>query len=341
MPILDKLTNFVKQIMPLSLVTGASGFVGSHLAEELVRRGYRVHCLVRKSSNLNWLVEAGVEFVFGDIQDKGALKKILVDYEYIFHTAGLIKSRDPARFHQVNHQGTKNLLEAAWENHLPLKRFVYISSLAASGPSLNGRPKKETDFCHPISVYGQSKLAGEKETFRFADRFPVTAIRPPGIYGPRDRQLLGIFKIAQWGIMPILGAGESQFSIIHVKDLVNGIILAAESPQAIGRTYFMTDGLSYTWLEAGKILAEVQGKKFRNLIIPKWVLSILASGADLIAKLSGKSFYLTQRKIKELDYKVWACDSSKARQELGFRPEYDFRTGARDTIEWYKQHNWI
>ncbi len=327
--------------MSLCLVTGASGFVGSHLAEELVRRGYRVHCLVRKSSNLNWLVDKGVEFVFGDIQDKESLKKILVDYEYIFHTAGLIKSHNPALFLKVNYEGTRNLLEVAWENHLPLKRFVYISSLAAAGPSLNGKPKKESDLCNPTSVYGQSKLAGERETFHYSEKFPVTVIRPPGIYGPRDKQLLSIFKVIQWGIMPVLGKGDYRFSLIHVKDLVKGIILAAESRRALGQPYFLSDGQVYTWLEAGKVLAEVQGKKFRNLTVPKWILYILAAGADILARVSRKSFYLTRRKIKELNYQLWVCDITKARQELGFQPEYDFKTGAQETILWYREQKWI
>lgn len=327
--------------MSLCLVTGASGFVGSHLAEELAKRGYKVNCLVRKTSRLDWLLDSQVEFVFGDIQDKQSLKKILVDYEYIFHTAGLIKARNQGLFDKVNFQGTRNLLEAAWENRLPLKRFVYISSLAASGPSLNGRPKRESDLCNPISAYGKSKLAGEKVTFEFADKFPVTCIRPPGIYGPRDRQLLGLFKIARWGIMPILGAGDNQFCMIHVKDLVNGIILASESFKAIGQTYFMSDGASYTWNKAGQILVEVQGKKFRSLVIPKWFLALAANCSDLVASVSGKSFYLTRRKIKELDYQVWVCDIEKARGELGFQPAYDFRSGVRETIEWYKKQNWI
>jgi len=327
--------------MSLCLVTGASGFLGSHLAEKLAKRGYKVNCLVRKTSRLDWLLDSQVEFVFGDIQEKESLKKILVDYEYIFHTAGLIKARDPGLFDRVNFQGTKNLLEAAWENRLPLKRFVYISSLAASGPSLNGRPKRESDLCNPVSAYGKSKLAGEKVTLEFADKFPVTTIRPPGIYGPRDRQLLSIFRIAKRGIMPILGAGENQFCVIHVKDLANGIILAAESPRAVGQTYFMSDGASYTWRKAGEILAEVQGKKFRSLVIPKWSLALAANCSDLVAKVSGKNFYLTRRKIKELDYQVWVCDIEKARADLGFQPAYDFRSGVKETIEWYKEQNWI
>lgn len=341
MSILGKTNAFVKQNMSLCLVTGASGFVGSHLAEELVQRGYQVKCLVRKTSRLEHLLDCGVEFVFGDVQDQESLKKILVDYEYIFHAAGIIKSRDPSLFSRINYQGTRHLLEVAWENQLPLKRFVYISSLAASGPSLDGRPKKETDLNNPVSTYGVSKLAGEKAVFQFADRFPVTVIRPPAIYGPRDRQLLNIFKISRFGLTPILGEGDNQFCLIHVKDLVNGIIQAAESPRGIGQIYFMTDGATYTWIKAGEILAEVQGKKFRTLAIPKGILTGLAFLSDLVAELSGKSFYLTRRKIKELDYKMWVCDTEKARQELGFQPVYDFKSGARETIGWYKKHNWI
>jgi nucleoside-diphosphate-sugar epimerase len=339
--ILGQFENFVKEIMPLCLVTGASGFLGSHLAQELVKRGFQVRCLVRKTSQLEWLVDSGVEFVFGDIQDKESLKKILLDYEYIFHTAGLIKTRHPDLFDKVNHQGTRNLLEAAWENHLPLKRFVYISSQAASGPSLNGRPRKESDLCNPVSVYGVSKLAGEKTVLEYADRFPITIIRPPGIYGPRDRQLLSIFKLSRYGIMPILGEGDNQFNLIHVKDLVDGIILAALSPKAIGQTYYLTDGLIYSWYKAGQILAEVQQKKFRTLTLPKWIIATVAALSDLVSHLIRRDFYLTSRKVRELKYKHWISDTTKAKSELGFRPAYDFRTGARQTIGWYKEKGWI
>ncbi|MCI0532312.1 MAG: NAD-dependent epimerase/dehydratase family protein [candidate division Zixibacteria bacterium] len=327
--------------MALCLVTGASGFLGSHLVEALVAGGHQVRALVRKTSRLEWLLDTKVEYLFGDIGDKAGLKKVLVDYEYIFHAAGLITAKNPEQFFEANEKGTRNLLETAVENRLPLKRFVYISSLAASGPSLDGSPVRETDPCHPISIYGESKLAGERAIFEFADRFPVTALRPPAIYGPRDRQLLNLFKITKLGVMPILGEGDNRFTVIYIQDLVRGIIQASFSPQGAGQTYFLTDGEVYSWLSAGEILSQIQKKKFRPFAIPKSLLMLVATLADLIAGITGKGFYLTRRKVKELDYKIWVCDIEKAKSQLGYRPIFDFRRGAEETIKWYREKKWI
>ncbi len=327
--------------MPKALVTGATGFVGSHLVLELLQRGYLVSALVRKTSDLSGLVNTGVELVFGDVSDQESLKKIFFDFDYIFHVAGLIRAKNPEEFFKANAQGTKNLLEALEESDYPIKRFVLVSSTAASGPSPNGQPKKESDFCQPVSAYGKSKLEGEKFALEFAHKIPITIIRPPAIYGPRDRQLLNFFKLAKWGIIPLVGKNENCFSVVYVQDLVDAIILAAENPKAQGEIYFIADEGIYNWEKVGEIACRVLGKRAFKLSAPKFLLYLAALFSEMLGKITGKSMYLTRRKLKEIHYKYWVCDISKAKKDLGFTPKFDFKRGAWETINWYKQNRWL
>lgn len=327
--------------MSKALITGATGFVGSHLVSELLKRGYQVSALVRKTSDLSGLVNTGVELTFGDVSDRDSLKKIFFDFDYIFHVAGLIRAKNPDDFFKANAQGTKNLLEALQESGYPVKRFVLVSSTAASGPSPNRQPRRESDLCQPVSIYGQSKLEGEKFALEFAHKIPITIIRPPAIYGPQDRQLLNFFKLAKWGIVPLVGKNENYFSVVYVQDLVDAIILAAENPKAQGEIYFIADDEIYNWEKVGEIACRVLGKRAFKFSAPKFLLYLAAIVSELVGKITGKSMYLNRRKLKEIHYKYWVCDISKAKKELGFVPKFDFKRGAWETINWYKQHKWL
>jgi len=327
--------------MPKALVTGATGFVGGHLAAELLKKGYLVSVLVRKTSDLSGLVHTGVELVFGDVSDKESLKKIFFDFDYIFHVAGLIKAKSTDEFFQANAQGTKNLLEVLFDSDYSVKRFILVSSLAASGPSSDSQPKRETDRSEPVSTYGQSKREAEKIALEFSGKIPVTIIRPPAIYGPKDKQLLNFFKLAKWGIIPLVGKDKNYFSLVYVQDLVDAIILAAENPKAQGEIYFVADGEIYDWEKAGDIVAEVWGKKPFKFTPPMFLLYLAAVASELGGKITGKAPYLTRRKLSEIHYRYWICDISKARMELNFRPKFDFRRGAQETINWYRQNKWL
>ena len=327
--------------MPKALVTGATGFVGGHLAAELLKKGYLVSVLVRKTSDLSGLVHTGVELVFGDVSDKESLKKIFFDFDYIFHVAGLIKAKSTDEFFQANAQGTKNLLEVLFDSDYSVKRFILVSSLAASGPSSDSQPKRETDRSEPVSTYGQSKREAEKIALEFSGKIPVTIIRPPAIYGPKDKQLLNFFKLAKWGIIPLVGKDKNYFSLVYVQDLVDAIILAAENPKAQGEIYFVADGEIYDWEKAGDIAAGVWGKKPFKFTPPMFLLYLVALASELGGKIMGKAPYLTRRKLSEIHYRYWVCDISKARMELNFRPKFDFRRGAQETINWYRQNKWL
>lgn len=324
-----------------ALVTGANGFVGSHLVEGLLKRGYQVRCLVRKTSNLRWLSGLEVEYVHGDIIDKDSLKRVFGDVDLVFHSAGLTKAKSREEYFRANAEGTRNLEETCLEENSRLRRLVYISSQAAVGPGSDEQPLNETAPCRPVTDYGESKLEGEKIVLRHAAQLPITVIRPPAVYGPRDTDVLGFFKVASKGFRISFGRGESFLSLVYVKDLVEGTIRAGENPKSLGQTYFIADDKVYSWKEAFNIMAKVMNKRSIPLKIPRSVVFFLAFISESFSKLSGKPVAFNVQKAKEITQKCWGLDVSKAKAELGFSPKYDLERGARETVRWYKEQGWL
>ena len=324
-----------------ALVTGATGFVGSHLVEELLDKGYQVRCLVRKTSNLRWLSGLDLEYAYGNIAEKSSLKDAVKDIDFIFHVAGLTKAKNREEYFKANAEGTKNLVEVCLEENPQVQKFVYISSQAAVGPGDDMKPLDETAPCRPITHYGESKLEGERIVLQHASQLPVTIIRPPAVYGPRDSDMLGFFKVANKGFRISFGRGESFLSLCYVKDLINGIILAAENPKSIGQIYFIADDKVYSWTEAFKIIARVLNKRTIPLRIPKSIVLFLAFILEHFSKLFGRTAVFNTQKAKEITQRYWILDVSKAKAELGFSPRYDLERGAKETVRWYKEKGWL
>jgi dihydroflavonol-4-reductase len=324
-----------------ALVTGANGFVGSHLVEGLLSRGYQVTCLVRKTSNLRWLSGLMVKYVYGDISEKESLKGILKETDYVFHLAGLTKAKNWEEYLKANCQGTKNLIEACVRDNPRLKRFVYVSSQAAVGPGKDMKPLDETAPCHPITDYGRSKLEGERIVLEYSSKLPVTIIRPPAVYGPRDSDILGFFKVANKGLKTLFGKGESYISLSYVEDLADGIILAAESPRGVGQTYFIADDRVYSWREAFQIIAKILNKRTITIKIPKSILYTIAFFSESTFRLLGKPAVFNVQKVRELTQRYWLCDVSKAKRELGFSPQHALEEGAKKTVQWYQERGWL
>ena len=323
------------------LVTGANGFVGSHLVEGLLDKGYQVRCLVRKTSNLKWLSGLKVEYAYGDISEKDSLKEAVRNVDIIIHSAGLTKAKTREEYFKANAEGTRNLMETCLKENPKLQRFVYISSQAATGPGEDEQPKDEAAPCRPVSYYGESKLEGEKIVTGYSSKFPVTIIRPPAVYGPRDTDMLGFFKVVKNGFRISFGKGESYISLVYVKDLVDGILLAAENTKAIGQTYFIADDRVYSWREAFHIIAGALNKKTVPLRIPKSIVFLLAFFSENFYRLIGKTPAFNTQKAKEITQRYWGLNVSKAKSELGFIPKFTLERGAAETVRWYKENGWL
>ncbi len=317
-----------------ALVTGATGFIGSHLCEKLIKRGYSVTCLVRDTSKLKWIENLELTFVRGDCTDRVSLLNAVHDFDYVLHLAGLTKSCSDDAFFSTNSKGTENLIEAVAEKNPQLKRFVYISSLSAAGPSKNGTPLDEQACPSPVSNYGKSKLEGEKALLKYRDTIPITILRPAAVYGPRDRDFLVLFKMIKKGIFP--DWGKSYYSFLYIDDLVQGIILCAESKEAEGKTYFLSENSSHSNDEVMEAISSALNAKARRLRIPKFVIPFCSFiGEKTNAEIINKD------KMKEFTHSNWTCNARKAKEEIGFLPRVMIKEGMKWTADWYRIHKWL
>lgn len=322
------------------LVTGASGFLGSHVAERLKKRGDDVRVLVRKSSNKKFLDTLGVEYAYGAIEDAAAVEEAVVGVEAIVHSAGIVKARTADEFFATNVQGTRNLLEAARKRVPDLRRFVHVSSLEASGPSADGRPVPVTQE-EPCTAYGRSKLLAEKACLEFKDGLPVTILRPTAIYGPRDVEILEAFRSVKRRVLPITGDGSVKYTFIYGPDCAEACIKAISADVPSGSTYFVADGDVWTQKDMMETMEQAFGARalFRHGI-PFGVVKAAAFFVEAYGKAANKPVMLTREKAAMLE-KHFVCDPAETRKALGWEPEVTFGEGSKLTARWYEAEGWL
>jgi len=346
------------------LVTGGAGFIGSHLVDFLVEKNYDVRVLVREGEVhpayikdkdpeiLEHLKKLTVEIVYGNLLNKKSIEEACNGVDTVYHLAAIAREYEglPTRvYYEVNTFGTKNLLDVCLKNNI--KRFVYISTKDACGPSLNGKPLTEKTKPRPVIVYGKSKLGGEVLSLYYYKKFglPVTIIRPPLIYGERYPLLARFFRRVKKGIFPIFGSGKTLFEFCYVKNLVHGIYLAGKSRKAIGETYFISEG-SYKIREVVEATGKVMGVDLKIICLPKSV----GYSIGLIFEVLNKIFpfppfrvketsrpYFSRRTVEWTTEALHACDISKAKKELGYKPPFSLKEGLERTIEWHEEKNLI
>ncbi len=326
---------------PRVLVTGATGFVGSHLAERLAALKCDLYLLLRETSRTTHIAHLPYTPVMADLRRENQLAEVIGKMDYIFHSAGLVKADSLDEFLRVNAGGTQQLIDLAVNHGTCLKRFVLISSQAAGGPSPTLKPKTEAEDSPPVSDYGKSKLAAEQVVLAVKDRVPITIVRPPAVFGPRDTEVLTFFKFVQSGLFLKFGGQESFVSIVYVADLIDGIIRSAMLPEGAGETFNLNSRDELSQWEAQRMMADVMKVEVRPLRIPLWLLRRLAPRMERFDRKFGNSPTLSADKVKELSCPYWTTSSQKARERLGFQPLQPLEDSMLETINWYREKRWL
>jgi dihydroflavonol-4-reductase len=323
-------------------VTGATGFIGSHLVDALVERGHNVRALTRRTSNLRWLKGKAVEIVEAEITNPESMSAFVRDADVIYHIAGTVKARTWDEYLRGNLAATASLLEAASRYAPSCRRFLLASSQTAAGPAASLEiPVTEAMACNPITRYGRSKLMAEEAVRCFKGGIPWTIVRPCAVYGPRDTEILIYFQATAKGLNSMIGFDDKRLNLIHVRDLVDGMLLAAESDRSAGETYFLGSEEYYSWPQVGKTTSSIIGRKTFSVRVPHAVVFGIAAVSQAIAAIGKRAATLNIEKAKDITRRYWICDVSKARNDLGFRQQVKLEEGIRETFEWYKKEGWM
>lgn len=324
------------------LVTGATGFIGSHLVDALLDNGCEVHCLVRTSSDLKWLQKDRITCHVTDLFDPEIPESCLNGLEHVFHCAGLTTSRTRAEYFEVNANACRTLFEKLLPAANGLKSVVHLSSLAAVGPSADAnRPVDETSPCAPVTHYGHSKLAGEKIALEYAGRLPIMVIRPPVVYGAREVNFFTWLQKLNQGWFIRVGNETRHLSIVHVNDLVRAMLAAAGSSIRGDRVFFVTDGEIYNWEEVARIGSGILGNRARSLTIPLSVIRFAARLAEIKSSFTGKPALLDRQRVIDIRQTAWTASSENFFRTFSFQPEYKLQRGLEVTLDWYKKHGWL
>lgn len=335
------------------LITGANGFVGARLAAELVRRGDEVTCLVRTTSRLDRLKGDGFRLAYGDVTDPASLVAPTAEQDYVFHVAGRIKALRPRQMYEVNEEGTRNVIAACAEQPRP-PVVVSVSSLAAAGPSPRGRLRMPEDPLCPVSHYGMSKRRGEMAAEQFADRVPITILRPAIVFGEWDPVSFELFRIpARSRLHTVPGYLPNRFSIIHVDDLVEVMLRAAERGRRLpppgnrGKTpctqgyYFAASPEHPTYYQLGRLVARALGHWVGILPFPTMAVWLVATCGEMIGQIRRRPLFLDLDKAREATAGSWACSPQAVLGELGMTFPHSLLDRMRQTVRWYREQGWL
>ena len=323
------------------LLTGASGFVGSHILDSLRRRGLATALLLRPTSNHRFIAShlPDVELRPGSIGDPESLRHAMAGITHVIHCAGATRAGRVSGFYEVNQTGTRNVVSAVNGQQGQMQRLVHISSLAAAGPAVPEKPAHEEDAPHPVSEYGKSKLAGEMEV-RSHCRAEYVILRPPAIYGPRDAEFLRLFRAVKNHLLPRLGAAQA-LSMVFVRDLAEAVVTCLTHPAAAGKTYFVAAREVVTARAIAEEIAVQMGVWTLPLPLPTALLWPICLAQELISRLTGKPNVLSLQKFAELRAPGWVCDPARLEHETGCACPTTLKQGVAETLTWYRQHNWL
>lgn len=330
------------------LVTGASGFIGSFLVEEGLRRGFQVYAGIRKSSSKVYLKDPEIRFIEFDFSTTDSIVRTIeflkdqnIRFRYIIHNAGVTKAKNKEEFFNVNFHNTKNFIEALQNTGSVPEKFIFISSLAAFGPGdpVTMKPVMLSDEPKPIEIYGRSKLEAEKFITSLKD-FPWLIVRPTGVYGPREKDYYIFFKTIKRGLEAYIGSSRQILTFIFIKDLIRIIFDMAQSP-ITHKAYFVSDGNEYDTQTFAAIAKKYLHRKTLKITVPGGIVRQLACILEKTFGLWGSIPTLNTDKYNVLKSINWRCEIEPLQHDFNFIANYDLDSGVRETIDWYKKEGWL
>ena len=327
------------------LITGASGFIGSFIVEEALRRGFETWAAVRGSSSRQFLTDERINFIELNLSSEEQLTEQLrgLQFDYVVHAAGVTKCLDKQDFHRINTEGTQHLVRVLLALQMRINRFVYISSLSIMGAIREQQPYTEileSDVAKPNTAYGKSKLEAEKWLATVKD-LPYVILRPTGVYGPRERDYFMMAKSIQSHTDFAVGYKQQDITFVYVTDVVQAVFLALEKG-VTGRKYFLSDGEVYQSSTFSNLIRKELGNPWWiRITAPIWVLRVVTFIGEYVGRLTGKVTALNNDKYNIMRQRNWRCDIEPARKELGYEPKVKLEEGVRRSIQWYKDNKWL
>ena len=328
------------------LVTGASGFIGSFIVEEALRQGMETWAAVRRSSSREYLTDERIHFIELNLSSEEQLREQLkgFQFDYVVHAAGVTKCLNKEDFRRINTEGTRNLVRAIRALQMPLRRFVFISSLSIMGAIREQQPyteMREDDTPQPNTAYGRSKLEAERVLASMGADFPYVILRPTGVYGPRERDYFMMAKSIKAHTDFAVGFKRQDITFVYVTDVVQAVFLALKKG-VTGRRYFLSDGEVYQSATFSNLIrSELGNPWWIRITAPLWLLRIITCCGEYVGRLTGKVTALNNDKYYIMKQRNWRCDIQPAQQELGYEPEVKLEEGVHRSIQWYEQHGWL
>jgi len=324
-----------------ALVTGATGFIGSHLVDALLERGCKVHCVVRETSNLQWIDKSRVTLHTGDLHQPETYQESLADVDYVFHCAGITRANNRHDYLHNNGRVCIPFYRSCVEHGKQIKGVVHVSSLAAVGPTPPEQKVDEDTPCHPLTYYGKSKLTGEEIALGYASELPLVVLRPPVVYGERDVNFFTYLKAIKWRMAIKIGTTPRTLSLIYIKDLVDAMILAAEAPDQNKNVFFTTDGHIYSWEDVANAAMKALEVRAQTVMIPVSLMGFAAMISEFLAKMSHRTPLLDRQRMIDLRQSSWTASSERFFDHYSFHPRFNLEQGLNQTCAWYKQQGWL
>lgn len=331
------------------LITGASGFIGSFIVQKALEKGFETWAAVRRTSSKGYLQDSRIHFIELDLSSQKQMEEALSghQFDYVVHAAGLTKALRKGDFFSVNTEGTKNLVRALIALHMPVERFVYMSSLSVFGAIREQQPYtaiEPTDTPRPNTAYGQSKLAAEdflKTVGAGGGNFPYVILRPTGVYGPREKDYYVMMQSIARHTDFAAGFKRQDITFVYVRDVVQAVFLALDHG-VVGHAYFLSDGEVYQSSTFSDLVRKALGNPWWiRVTAPLWLLRAITFVGDVVGHVTGRMIVLNNDKYNILSQRNWRCDISMAERELGYKPQWNLERGVNEAVRWYKDNGWL